>query len=835
MDCRKIIAAVTFILLSAGFMLGQGTPTSDQLALLNQAFNAGYSGPMMDQVYLLAHNSPEVVVSDLNQRLAVYPGLAVPGTFLDRVADLYAFAATPSAIEALGQLKAIDPKYIKSIKLLLFYAQDRQNPWDLCYYALNEDADIQQAAQEWMTAQVTRPAYYRMLASEMAKKYGGAAVQSQLAADPVCSKLPPAMLPQLQADIAALAQQQAPGYTPANPPDAPVFSPAAGTYLATQSVTISDTTPGVIIYYTTDGSTPTSTSRVYNGPVAISGRETITALARAPGFINSDLASADYVFQAAPPTMNPAGGTYSAAQSVALSDATPGAVIHYTTDGSTPTASSPIFSGPISVNATATINALATFAGFNNSTVAGAAYTILTSAITPVFSPVGGTYNAVQSLTLSDGTTGAVIHYTTDGSTPTASSPVYSTALTVNKTAIIKALVVASGFNNSAIATATYTLQPLAPGFSPAGGTYSTVQSVSLADGTPGAAIHYTTDGSTPTASSPIYSGAIPVTKTTTINAMATYAAFNNSPVVTAIYTLHFPPPAITSIGPTTGSIGGGTAITITGTNFMAGATVTLAGTAASGVSVVNSTQITAVTPAHSPAGGATLVVSNPDAQIGILASSFTYFSPMNNISWVKPSGVSFGPPNTLTVDGSVLNGNSPVQTVWRDVTANGPWNTIATFSTPDGAGSWANTIPTSNYCHSYAVYANYLNTSSPVFNYIGAGSAYCNEIAYVNWIEPASYAGFGPTGSLVVQGNATGAPAGTVVAFYWSDTTTGTSWNQATPATPDASGTWYNYIPNTISWHQYNVYVVYDASDTRNSQGACTYSANGGITWCPR
>jgi hypothetical protein len=153
MDCRKIIAAVTFILLSAGFMLGQGTPTSDQLALLNQAFNAGYSGPMMDQVYLLAHNSPEVVVSDLNQRLAVYPGLAVPGTFLDRVADLYAFAATPSAIEALGQLKAIDPKYIKSIKLLLFYAQDRQNPWDLCYYALNEDADIQQAAQEWMTAQ----------------------------------------------------------------------------------------------------------------------------------------------------------------------------------------------------------------------------------------------------------------------------------------------------------------------------------------------------------------------------------------------------------------------------------------------------------------------------------------------------------------------------------------------------------------------------------------------------------------------------------------------------------------------------------------------------------
>jgi hypothetical protein len=197
----------------------------------------------------------------------------------------------------------------------------------------------------------------------------------------------------------------------------------------------------------------------------------------------------------------------------------------------------------------------------------------------------------------------------------------------------------------------------------------------------------------------------------------------------------------------------------------------------------------------------------------------------MNNISWVKPSGVSFGPPNTLTVDGSVLNGSSPVQTVWRDVTANGPWNTIATLSTPDGAGSWANTIPTSNY----------LNVSSPVFNYVGAGSAYCNETAYVNWIEPATVAGFGPAGSFVVQGNAAGAPAGTAVAFYWSDATAGTGWTQATAATPDASGTWYNYIPNAISWHQYNVYVVYDAFDTRNSQGACIYLGNGGTTWCPR
>ena len=80
--------------------------------------------------------------------------------------------------------------------------------------------------------------------------------------------------------------------------------------------------------------------------------------------------------QTATPTFSPAGGTYTSAQSVALSDATSGAAIYYTTDGSTPTTTSTRYTAPISVTQTTTINAIAAASGLSNSAVATATYTI---------------------------------------------------------------------------------------------------------------------------------------------------------------------------------------------------------------------------------------------------------------------------------------------------------------------------------------------------------------------------------------------------------------------------------------------------------------------------
>ncbi len=84
------------------------------------------------------------------------------------------------------------------------------------------------------------------------------------------------------------------------------------------------------------------------------------------------------------------------------------------------------------------------------------------------------------------------------------------------------------------------------------------------------------------------------------------------------------PPPTVSSITPSTGSANGGTAVAITGTGFLPGATVSLGGTAATGVTVVSSTSITATTPSHA-AGTVSVVVSNTDNQSGGLPNGYTY------------------------------------------------------------------------------------------------------------------------------------------------------------------------------------------------------------------
>jgi len=83
---------------------------------------------------------------------------------------------------------------------------------------------------------------------------------------------------------------------------------------------------------------------------------------------------------------------------------------------------------------------------------------ILPIAATPTFSPIGATYSSAQFVTISSNTSGATIHYTTDGSTPTSASPIASGAITVSSSETLNAIAQAGGYATSAVGSAGYTI-----------------------------------------------------------------------------------------------------------------------------------------------------------------------------------------------------------------------------------------------------------------------------------------------------------------------------------------------------------------------------------------
>ncbi len=254
----------------------------------------------------------------------------------------------------------------------------------------------------------------------------------------------------------------------------------------------------------------------------------------------------------ATPTFSPAAGTYTSTQMVSISDSTSGATIYYTTNGSTPTTASAIYSSAITVSETETLKAIGTHSGDTNSSVGSAKYTIKVA--TPTFSPGAGTYTATQTVTISDTTSGASIYYTTNGSTPTTASTVYSGAITVSETETLKALATHTGDTNSAVGSAVYTIQVATPTFSPGGGSYSSGQTVTISDTTSGANIYYTTNGTTPTTASTHYTAPVSVSVCQTLEAIATHSGETNSAVGEAVYTIGSPGTPIMTVQSNSGS-----------------------------------------------------------------------------------------------------------------------------------------------------------------------------------------------------------------------------------------------------------------------------------------
>ncbi len=308
----------------------------------------------------------------------------------------------------------------------------------------------------------------------------------------------------------------------------PIFSPAPGLYTTPEMVTISDATPGATIYYTVYGNAVTTNSTQYTGPISVAFSTTVKAIAVAPGYSQSAEADATYI----------------------ISSTGPGPVI---------TAVSPVLPQP-----TQTITITGT--GFGTQSPydgnSGFIEVIDESGVTwsaGWVNPGIGVYDdvtlAVQSWTDSQivlaGFTGSY------GANGWVLDPcdqlvfqVWNPQSGEGPGTWFTTVTAAGGSSCTEVPAAT-------PTFAPSPGTYTSTQQVSISDSTPGTSIYYTTDGSAPLISSTNYNGAITVSSSETITAMALAPGYLQSLAAVGTYiisslttpTINWPAPAPITFG----------------------------------------------------------------------------------------------------------------------------------------------------------------------------------------------------------------------------------------------------------------------------------------------
>ena len=333
----------------------------------------------------------------------------------------------------------------------------------------------------------------------------------------------------------------------------PTFSPDGGTYIFPLSVTIRCSVPDVTIRYTTDNTTPTTSS-----PTIVSGYtvwittnvKNLKAIAWKTGWTTSDMKSATYYPKVYTPTFDDfPDHPITSPLIVTIRCNTPGAEIHYTTNGSDPTESStPIANcGTVTVDRSMTIKAKAWKTGWTPSNVGSKTYTL--NVATPTFYPDGNLLDAYppNTVTIRCSTPDVTIYYTTNGNEP---MQYYSTLIanggtvTVDRNMTIKAKAWKTNWNPSAVKSADYIPYLDKPTFSPDSGTYTLPQTVTISCPTSGAVIHYTTNGDVPTESSTIIAsgGTVNIAVSKTLKAKAWKPNWNPSEVKSADYVINISP-----------------------------------------------------------------------------------------------------------------------------------------------------------------------------------------------------------------------------------------------------------------------------------------------------
>lgn len=336
---------------------------------------------------------------------------------------------------------------------------------------------------------------------------------------------------------------------------APYANVPSGSVDEGTEIFLKNRTEGAVIYYTVayDGNTPsdpTISSPVYDEshPIVVKGQTTIKAVAVKDG-VKSAVVTLNYgsMEQSSAPTASINSGAMVTRGTRLTLSAGNDAVIYYTTDGSDPSdaGNSAVIRGSEltldgEAGAQVTVKAYAHVDGKTDSEVVTFTYQISRS-VSGVTADVenGSLVSNGSKVNLMTDVTDAKIYYTTDGSSPSESGT-EGTVVVVNGvsggTFTIKAVAVVDG-EAGTVATFTYRIKekPTAPAASPSGGVLTVAARVELSSSVD--TIYYTTDGTTPTQSSTLYTEPILINRTTMLQAIAVSADGEVSDVSSFQYT----------------------------------------------------------------------------------------------------------------------------------------------------------------------------------------------------------------------------------------------------------------------------------------------------------
>ncbi len=339
------------------------------------------------------------------------------------------------------------------------------------------------------------------------------------------------------------------------------FSPLPGTYSGAQNITLLNSNPSALIYYTLDGSEPTLNSTLYQGEIEVHEKTTIKAFAACDGYNDSSVYTASYSLSSIvvnPVQFSPVGNNYTTDQLVTLSTETDEATIYYTLDGTIPTNDSIMYTGPIPVSGHGSsigIRAIAFKEGFKTSSITSSKFNVnYPSVEEPKFNNFTRTIYEDFTLAITSETADAEIYYTLDDTLPSKVNGIlYSEPISINENG--------KKYTISAIAYKDE-MRPSSYGFieldliypSVLSPDYSLVEEknfsninyygdidVILSSRTDGADIYYTTDGTDPTTESFLYTEPIPIHgdgTSVTVKSLAVKSGMTDSVISSKTYSI---------------------------------------------------------------------------------------------------------------------------------------------------------------------------------------------------------------------------------------------------------------------------------------------------------